>query len=131
MVSVSGAADVVAIDARPDIPPAPDQTTTAPSWSLLTKHFRALLCIARDPEVRLRDIATGLGITERRAYDIVKELAEGGYLVKERVGRRNLYEIQDDLVIPESLEQKLAIGEVLDLLVSARRHRRTDLITPP
>ncbi len=128
MVSVSGPAEVVAIDARSDTPPAPDRTATPPSWSLLTRHFRALLCIARDPEVRLRDIATGLGITERRAYDIVKELTEAGYVVKERVGRRNLYEIQNDLAIPESLEQKRAIGEVLDLFVDTRTPTRTDLL---
>ena len=130
MVSVSTTANVVAIDARPNTVPAADQSTMTPSWGLLTKHFRALLCIARDPEVRLRDIATALGITERRAYDIVKELTQAGYVVKERVGRRNLYEIQEDLAIPESLELKRAIGEVLDLLVSTRTHSQTDLLAP-
>jgi DNA-binding transcriptional ArsR family regulator len=131
VISVSGDANVVATDEQPDFPPVlPDQTTTAPSCNLLTKPFLVLLCIARDPEVRLRDIATELGITERRAYDIVRELTEAGYVIKQRIGRRNLYEIQDDLAIPESLELKLAIGEVLDLLVRVRTHHRTGLIAP-
>ena len=49
-------------------------------WNFLTKHARALLCIARDPDVRLRDIALSLGITERRAYAIVADLTTAGYL---------------------------------------------------
>jgi DNA-binding transcriptional ArsR family regulator len=60
----------------------------------------------------------------------VRELTEAGYVIKQRIGRRNLYEIQDDLAIPESLELKLAIGEVLDLLVRVRTHHRTGLIAP-
>ena len=51
-------------------------------WSFLTRHGRALLCIAADPGVRLRDIATALGITERSAFAIVTDLAESGYVVK-------------------------------------------------
>ena len=53
-------------------------------WSFLTNHARVLMCIAHDPGVRLRDIATTLGITERSAYGIVTNLAEDGYVVKER-----------------------------------------------
>ena len=58
-------------------------------WSFLTNHARALVCIAHDPGVRLRDIAAALDITERSAYAIVSELAEAGYVVKEKDGRRN------------------------------------------
>jgi len=75
-----------------------------------------LLCIARDPDVRLRDIADDLGITERRAYDIVAALAEAGYVIKEKDGRRNRYEVQEHLPLPEELVQEQAIGEVLSLL---------------
>jgi len=71
------------------------------SWSFLTSHGRALLCIARDPEVRLRDIADNLAITERRAYGIVTDLTEAGYVVKHKDGRRNRYQIQDHLPLPE------------------------------
>ena len=86
-------------------------------WSFLTNHGRALLLIAHDPEVRLRDIASGLGITERRAYGIVDDLTRAGYLTKERVGRRNRYEVQGHLPVPDVPARERAIGEVLDLLV--------------
>ena len=64
------------------------------SWTFLTNHARVLLCIAHDPGVRLRDIAAQAGITERRAYDIVTDLTEAGYVVKHKDGRRNRYHIQ-------------------------------------
>jgi hypothetical protein len=89
------------------------------SWSFLTNHARALVCIAHDPGVRLRDIAAALGITERSAYGIVTDLAGAGYIVKAKDGRRNRYEIQGHLPLPESLGLKRTVGEVLDLLVEA------------
>ena len=57
-------------------------------WSFLTNHARVLVCIAHDPGVRLRDIAAKVGITERRAYGVVTDLADSGYVVKEKDGRR-------------------------------------------
>jgi hypothetical protein len=68
-----------------------------PNGVFLTSHARALLCIADDPGVRLRDIAATLGITERSAFAIVTDLAAAGYVVKERDGRRNRYEVQHHL----------------------------------
>ncbi len=68
-----------------------------PNGVFLTSHARALLCIADDPGVRLRDIAATLGITERSAFAIVSDLAAEGYVVKERDGRRNRYEVQHHL----------------------------------
>jgi uncharacterized membrane protein len=65
-----------------------------PEWSFLSNHGRVLLCIASDPDVRQRDIATSLGITESRVYGIVTDLTEGGYLVKVKDGRRNRYQVQ-------------------------------------
>ena len=89
-------------------------------WSFLTNHARVLVCIAHDPGVRLRDIASTLGITERSAYGIVTELTAAGYVVKEKDGRRNRYRIQDHLPLPESITRERTIGEVLDVLVDAR-----------
>jgi DNA-binding IclR family transcriptional regulator len=89
-------------------------------WSFLTNHARALICIVRDPGVRLRDIAAALDITERSAYAIVTELADAGYVVKQKEGRRNRYEIQRHLPLPGSLGAERTIGEVLDVLVEAR-----------
>lgn len=88
-------------------------------WNFLTNHGRVLLCIAHDPGARLRDIATEVGITERRAYAIVTDLAVAGYVVKDKDtdGRRNRYQIQAHLPLPESIGQERTIGEVLDVLV--------------
>jgi DNA-binding MarR family transcriptional regulator len=58
-------------------------------WRFVTNHTQVLLCIARDPETRLRDIAESVGITERAVQRIVADLVEGGFLTRERVGRRS------------------------------------------
>jgi hypothetical protein len=86
------------------------------SWSFLTNHARVLLCIAHDPGARLRDIAASVGITDRSAYGIVTDLTAAGYVVKHKDGRRNRYQIQSHLPLPEPGSQELAIGEVLALL---------------
>jgi predicted DNA-binding transcriptional regulator YafY len=91
------------------------------SWSFLTNHGRALLCIANDPDVRLRDIAANLGVTERRAYGIVADLTDAGYVVKTKDGRRNRYQIQSHLPLPEQTTRENAIGDVLDLLAGPER----------
>jgi len=96
---------------------------SVPEWSFLTNHARVLLCIAHDPGARLRDIAASLGITERSAHGIVTELAKAGYVVKQRDGRRNRYEIQAHLPLPEPASQEPAIGEVLALLLGKKDGR--------
>jgi predicted transcriptional regulator len=93
-------------------------------WSFLTNHARVLMCIAHDPGIRLRDIASTLDITERTAYGIVTDLTEGGYVVKEKDGRRNRYEIQAHLPLREPITRERTIGEVLDLLLDTNSHRR-------
>ena len=75
------------------------------SWTLLTSHARVLLLVARDPGIRLRDIAAGLGITERSAFGIITDLVGAGYVVKEKDGRRNRYRIQAHLPLPESADR--------------------------
>jgi hypothetical protein len=99
------------------------------AWNFLSNHGQALLCIARDPQMRLRDIADCVGITERRTYDIVHDLTEAGYVVKAKDGRRNYYEIQGHLPLPDELAQEQAIGDVLGVLTGqpggqAKRIRR-------
>jgi MarR family len=89
---------------------------TMVNWTFLTSHARVLLCIAHDPGVRLRDIAASLGITERSAHGIVTDLAEAGYLVKQKDGRRNRYQIQAHLPLPEPTSRERTVGEVLTLL---------------
>jgi predicted transcriptional regulator len=85
-------------------------------WSFLTNHARVLLCIAHDPGVRLRDIAARVGVTERTAYGIVTDLTEAGYVVKHKDGRRNRYQIQAHLPLPEPDSRERTIGEILTLL---------------
>jgi hypothetical protein len=87
------------------------------SWSFLTNHARVLLRIAHDPGARLRDIAADLGITERSAHAIVADLAKAGYVVKQKEGRRNRYQIEPHLPLPEPGTRGPAIGEVLALLL--------------
>jgi hypothetical protein len=93
-------------------------------WSFLTNHARALLCISHDPGVRLRDIAATLGVTERSAFAIVTDLAESGYVVKERDGRRNRYQIQHHLPLPENTGRERTIGDLLEVLVGPTGRKR-------
>ena len=96
-------------------------------WSFLTNHARVLACIAHDPGVRLRDIASALGVTERSAFAIVNDLVAAGYVTKEKEGRRNRYSIQSEAPWREPLGREQTVGELLALLVDtgsrARRKR--------
>ena len=88
-----------------------------PTWGFLTIHARVLLAIAHDPGIRLRDVAEKLGITERTAHGIIADLANAGYVVKQRDGRRNRYQIRANLPLSEPSARELPIGEVLRLLI--------------
>ena len=90
-------------------------------WGFLTNHARVLLHIARDPGARLRDIGASLGITERRAHGIITDLAEAGYVITQKDGRRNRYQIQAHLPVPRARHREPAIGEVVALFTA--RHR--------
>ena len=100
------------------------------SWSFLTNHARVLLCIAHDPDARLRDIAASLGITERSVYGIVTDLTAAGYVVKHRDGRRSRYQIQAHLPLPEPASKEPAIGEVLALLMDNRARQQRSQSRP-
>src|ERR1051326_6994335 len=96
----------------------------ASGWGFLTNHWRALLCIAHDPGVRLREIAAALDITERSAYAIVNDLTEAGYVLKKRDGRRNRYLVQQHLPIPETTPRERTVGEMLELLIGKESRTR-------
>jgi hypothetical protein len=85
-------------------------------WRFLTNHAQALLCIAHDPGVRLREIATTLGITERAAYGIVTDLVKAEYVLKDKHGRRNRYRVQVHKPLPEALLRQRTVGQLLELL---------------
>ena len=86
-----------------------------PDWKLLSNHGRVLFCVARDPGVRLRDLANQLSLTERTAYGIVTDLAKAGVVTKERDGRRNRYHIHRDRPFDTALDQGVTLGDLLAL----------------
>ena len=83
----------------------------------MTRHMQALLCIAREPGVRIRDIASELGITERAAHRIVSELVADGYLTRHKLGARNFYEVHADRPLRRRTEGEAVVGDVLALLL--------------
>ncbi len=87
-----------------------------PTWAFLTNHAQVLICIARDPGVRLREIGERVGITERAAHRIVVELADGGYIARERNGRRNHYTINAHFPLPDPIAREQNVGELLAIL---------------
>ena len=87
-------------------------------WRFVTNHTQVLLCIARDGDVRLRDVAERVGITERAAQRIVTDLVEAGYVERRKVGRRNHYSIDRGAKMRHPAQINQEIGELLDLLAS-------------
>lgn len=85
-------------------------------WTFLTNHALVLLCVAADPGVRVRDLADQVGITERAAQRILSELVEAGYIDKERIGRRNLYQVHPERSLRHPLQRQHTVGELLGLL---------------
>ena len=85
-------------------------------FRLLTNHGNTLLLIARDPRTRLRDIAAALDITERQAQRIVGELVTGGYLTREREGRRNFYHVASHLPLRLPFQEDINLGSLLALI---------------
>jgi DNA-binding MarR family transcriptional regulator len=86
------------------------------TWRFVTNHTQVLLCIARDPDVRLRDVAEVVGITERAVQRIVADLVEASYLERERVGRRSRYVIHRDVEMRHRAQAGHEIGDLLTLL---------------
>jgi predicted ArsR family transcriptional regulator len=85
-------------------------------WHFLTNHAQVLLCIERNPEARLREIAGIVGITERATQRIVSDLVEAGYVTRERAGRRNRYALDRNVRMRHPSQFNHEIGELLDLL---------------
>ena len=88
-------------------------------WTFLTNHAHVMICVAQDPNIRLRDVAERVGITERAAQRIVADLVEAGYLERNREGRRNSYRLNPDLPLRHPLERQHSIGEVIEVLAGA------------
>lgn len=91
-------------------------------WKFLTNHAHVLLCVMHEPDIRLREIADAVGITERAAHRIIAELEDDGYISRERRGRRNLYRLHSDAIMghPDLRSPLLgdrALGELLAPLI--------------
>ena len=89
------------------------------TWRFVTNHAHVLEGISADPTARLRDIATAVGITERTAAQIVKDLEAAGYLTKVRDGRRNRYEVHDDLPLRHPRHSHRTVGDLIRFLETA------------
>ena len=99
-------------------------------WTFLTNHAHVLLCVADNPNVRLRDVAVQVGITERAAQRIVTELEEASYLERERDGRRNLYRLNTAMPLRHPLDRDHRIGELLATFANPTS-REVDVDGPP
>ncbi len=88
-------------------------TVLSVSWRFLTNHGRMLLCLARASDLRIRDLALVLGVTERSAQKIVSDLVEAGYVTRTRVGRRNAYQIHVERPLP--LSRELTVSHMFEL----------------
>ncbi len=97
--------------------------TAAHGWTFLTNHGHVLVCLAATPDARLRDVAERVGITERAVQQIVRELEQSGYVVKQRVGRRNNYTVVRTGRFRHPLESGTAVGEFIDLVLAGNTNR--------
>ena len=93
-----------------------EPATPGSTWTILTNYAHVLLVIADDPEIRIRDIAARVGITERAAQRIVRELLAEGYLDARKVGRRNTYSVDVDRPLRHPMEAERNIGQLIALL---------------
>ncbi|MEU8006131.1 MarR family transcriptional regulator [Catellatospora sp. NPDC049111] len=99
------------------------KATGTRTWTFLTNHAHVLLALAREPDARLRDVAVDVGITERACQAIVLDLETAGYLVRQRVGRRNQYTINPDGPFRHPAEADHRIGDLIALLAPPHAER--------
>lgn len=86
------------------------------TWTFLTNHAQVLLCVAQTPDIRLRDVAEHVGITERATQRILAELVDAGYVRTERIGRRNRYTVDRGHAMRHSAQLGHEIGALLEAL---------------
>ena len=98
---------------RAQPPPQP----AGSAWTFLTNHAHVLLCLAADPEARMRDVSQRVGITERAVQKIVSDLEIAGVVVRERCGRRNTYRLNESAPLRHPLEAHRSVGTLLSLVL--------------
>ena len=100
-----------------------------PEWSFFTNHGLVLVAIAKQPRSTAREIGDAVGITERAAHKLIRDLEEAGYITKTKVGRKNRYKIHPDVPLRSEVSDA-AVGELLVVLGWKPRKRRTKTETP-
>ena len=98
-------------------------SSPAGTWTFLTNHSHVLLCIAEDPEARMRDLADRVGITERAVQRIIDDLAESGYLEIEREGRRNRYSVHEQQKLRHPVEAHCELSGLIGLVLGKPQSR--------
>jgi DNA-binding IclR family transcriptional regulator len=98
--------------------PTAEKAAPPSTWTFLTNHAHVLLCIAEDPEARMRDVAERVGITERAVQRIIEDLAADGYLSIEREGRRNRYRLNPKLHLRHPVEQHCQVAGLIHFVLS-------------
>jgi DNA-binding Lrp family transcriptional regulator len=98
--------------------------TTARHWTFLSNHGHVLVCLALNPDSRLRDVATSVGITERAVQKIVDDLEEAAVLTRERSGRRNSYRLNVNLPLRHPLEAHRTVGSLLGMVLDRNAIKR-------
>ena len=90
-------------------------------WTFFTNHAHVLLCLAADPEMRLRDVTAKVGITERAVQKIIAELEAGGVLERQRIGRRNVYRILGSLPLRHPVESHCTVDGLVHFVLDSRQ----------
>ena len=88
-------------------------------WTFLSNHAHVLVCLAHNPDVRSREVADKVGITERRVFKIISDLEESGVIIRSKEGRRNHYEFNFDARLRHTLEEDKTVGDLIKGLLSA------------
>lgn len=100
------------------------------SWTFLTNHAHVLICIWQNPDVRIRDIADVVGITERATQHIVAELEEAGYLQHDKIGRRNHYELATSQRLRLPIESNITLEDLMNVLAPKSEGVRSESVRP-
>ncbi len=107
----------VATSRNEETPSAPEQQTTAGAgWTFFTNHSHVLICLSREPDLRLRDVAERVGITERAVQRIVADLEEAAILTRSRDGRRNRYQVHTNQTLRHPIESHCTVGDLLQIV---------------
>jgi DNA-binding transcriptional ArsR family regulator len=99
----------------------------ARAWSFVSKHGQVLLAIARDPELRVSEIAEAVGVAERSAYRLLADLVDAGYLHRKRLGRRNIYQLAFEVRLGGPIVGDHTLGQLVALIADSQREHRRDL----